>query len=329
MQLQLVGICLNTISLFVFFIDIFDCQKCPQDMWSNPGKQECFMRLETYLRWEDLASLLLLFGSALGFLSTLGILATFVLHSRTPVVKSAGGGLCFVMIISLVISFCSVPFYIGRPTDVTCICRRTIFNLCFTVCLSCITVRSFQIICAFKMAAQLPRAYDIWMKYKGQQLFIAVVFAVKFVIVAANIYAQLPTLVASMLSSNPLLLVLTCSKDYKSTLFSNNILDMVLSCLCFCFAYIGKALPKNYNEAKYITLCMTCYFSSWITVFLVTTTYNGTMVTAFEVLTMLFVLFTISVGYFGPKCYAIFFHPERNTAAFFQTAIQSYTMRQE
>ncbi|XP_054857727.1 taste receptor type 1 member 2 [Eublepharis macularius] len=310
-------------------IDNFTCQKCPSDMWSEPGKEYCFKRLVVYLKWEEAPSILLLLCSALGLLSTLGILAMFLCYSDTPVVKSAGGRLCFLMIASLFVGFCNIPFYIGVPTEVKCIFRQMLFTLCFTVCVSCITVRSFQIICAFKMAARLPAAYDFWMKYHGQRVFIGVISAAKFIMLGVTIYTHHLAPVEPTVSSNPAVLNLMCNANYKSSMIPSNVFDMGLSFLCFCFAYIGKALPKNYNEAKYITLSMTCYFSSWVALFLVMSVFEGMVVIIFDAAMVLFNLFSITAGYFGPKCYVILFHPERNTAAFFQTAIQSYTMRSD
>nr|XP_056721029.1 taste receptor type 1 member 2 [Euleptes europaea] len=308
--------------------DNYTCQSCPSDMWSEPGKDYCFQRLVIYLKWTDLTSILLILFMTSGLSATLGILALFLRYSDTPVVKSAGGRLCFLMIASLSAGFCTIPLYIGVPTEAKCICRQAIFTFCISVCVSCITVRSFQIICVFKVAARLPAAYDFWMKHNGQQVFIGLVFATKLILVGVTIYMHHPAPVEPTVSSNPAVMHLTCNAKYKSSMISNNIFDMGLSFMCFCFAYIGKALPKNYNEAKYITLCMICYFTSWVALFLVMNVFEGMVVTVFGAATVLSNLFSIAVGYFGPKCYVILFHPERNTAAFFQTAIQSYTMRQ-
>ncbi|KAL8198193.1 UNVERIFIED_CONTAM: hypothetical protein K2H54_000149 [Gekko kuhli] len=283
-------------------LDNFICQKCPPDMWSDPGQERCFKRLVKYLEWDDLTSILLIFCSALGLSMTLGILALFLRHSDTPVVKSAGGQLCFLVIASLSVGFCGIPFYMGVPTEAKCLCRRTISSLCFTVCVACITVRSFQIICAFKMASRLPAAYDFWMKHHGQQVFIGAVSAAKFVLVVVTIYVHHPALAEPTVSgSDPAVMNFMCNTNYKSNMIAHNIFDMALCSLCFCFAYIGKALPKNYNEAKYITLCMTCYFSTWVALCLVRSVFEGMVVTVFDAGTVLANLLSITVGYFGPS----------------------------
>ncbi|XP_077167619.1 taste receptor type 1 member 2 [Paroedura picta] len=305
----------------------FVCQRCPRDMWSGPGQGRCFKRLVKYLAWGDLSALLLLVGAALGLSAALGVLALFLRYSDTPVVKSAGGRLCFLMLATLSAGFLIVPFYVGRPTGAKCVCRQAVFSLCFTLCVACMTVRSFQIVCAFRMAARLPVAHGLWQKYHGQWVFMGTAFAAKLLIVGATAYTHPPGPVELALSSDPAVVNLMCDASYKSSRMVPSALDMALSSLCFCLAYMGKALPKNYNEAKYISLCMIGYFTSWVALFLVTSLHEGVGVTVFDAATMLSHLLGFLASYFGPKCYVILLQPERNTAAFFQTAIQSYTMR--
>nr|XP_020637632.1 taste receptor type 1 member 2 [Pogona vitticeps] len=307
---------------------IFSCQSCPPDMWSHAGQEECFLRSVRYLQWDSPVAIFLLFFTFLGLLTAGGLLLIFVRHANTPVVRSAGGPLCFLMIASLIVGFCSLFFYIGQPTEVKCICRRMVFSLCFTICMACMSVRSFQIMCVFKMASRLPRAYNAWVRYNGQWIFVATAFTLKVVIVGMNLYFFPPLpLQSAVSSSDPAVLILTCNPNYLSAIVFNNVLEMVLSFACFCFAYTGKALPKNYNEAKYITLCMTSYFTCWVVLVVVMAVCEGVVVTAFDVVTGLLNLLSVCIGYFGPKCYVILFRPEQNTLAFFQTAIQSYTMR--
>uniref|UniRef100_A0A8C4XYW5 Taste receptor type 1 member 2 n=1 Tax=Gopherus evgoodei TaxID=1825980 RepID=A0A8C4XYW5_9SAUR len=301
---------------------------CPADQWSNARSQKCYPKLLKYLEWQEGIAVVLLLFSVLGLVATVVISVIFAIHLHTPVVKSAGGRMCFLMLASLIIGFINVPVYMGIPTEFKCMCRQIVYTLCFTVCISCLTVRSFQIISIFKMAARLPKAYSYWMKYNGQYIFITVILALKVTIVVTNVIIHPSIPVPLVLEDDPSTVELQCNKSFKLSLLMNNSLDTFLSILCFYFSYIGKELPKNYNEAKYITLCMTCYAVSEIAIFLAMSVYRGMLVTICDVIGVVINLLGISIGYFGPKCYLIFFHPERNTAAYFQSVIQSYTMRQ-
>ncbi|XP_025068917.1 taste receptor type 1 member 2 isoform X1 [Alligator sinensis] len=309
--------------------DHYNCQPCPATHWSNVRSQACYPKVVTYLAWDDHRAVVLLIVSLLGLLTTLATLLTFAFHLRTPVVKSAGGGMCLLMLASLVICFLIILAYVGIPTAFKCVWRHTVYSFCFTLCISCIVIRSLQIVCIFKLMAKLPKAYNYWTKYKGPYIFMAVVLALKAVTLMINFIISSPAPVELPLEDNPAILVLDCKKTHAFLEMLDTALDMSLSVLCFCFAYVGKEFPKNYNEAKYIALWTTSYFTTWVILFVAITAYPGVLVPFFNALFNVVNLLGIVIGYFGPKCYIIFFHPERNTSAYFQTDIQTYTMRQK
>ncbi|XP_064137440.1 taste receptor type 1 member 2 [Loxodonta africana] len=309
--------------------DEFDCQPCPNFEWSHKSSTFCYKRRTVFLEWDEAPTIVVAVLAALGFLSTLAILVIFWRYFQTPMVRSAGGPMCFLMLTPLLVAYLAVPVYVGRPTVLTCLCRQSLFTLCFTVCISCITVRSFQIVCVFKMALRLPQAYSYWVRYHGPYVFVAFFTALKVVIVVGNVLTTttIPTILSD--PGNPKIMILSCNPNYRQGLLLTTSLDVVLSVVGFSFAYMGKELPTNYNEAKFITLSMTFYFISSISLCTFMSVYQGVLVTILDLLVTVFNLLGISLGYFGPKCYMILFYPERNTPAYFNSMIQGYTMRKD
>ncbi|CAK6440678.1 unnamed protein product [Pipistrellus nathusii] len=306
--------------------DEFDCQPCPSNEWSHRRDTSCFQRRLTFLQWDSAATIFVVLLAALGFLSTLATLAIFWRHLQTPMVRSAGGPMCFLVLAALLVAYLMVPAYLGRPTEATCLCRQTFFTLCFTICISCIAVRSFQIVCVFKMARRLPRAYGYWVRYHGPYAFVAALTALKVAIVTAYQLATPTGPTARADPGDPRIMILSCNPNYRMGLLVNTSLDLLLSVAGFSFAYMGKELPTSYNEAKFITFCMTFYFTSSVSLCTFMSVYDGVLVTFLDLLVTVLNLLGISLGYFGPKCYLILFHPERNTPAYFSSVIQGYTM---
>ncbi|ELK10455.1 taste receptor type 1 member 2 [Pteropus alecto] len=306
--------------------DEFDCQPCPSNQWSHKKHTSCFKRQLTFLQWHEASTIIVTMMAALGFLCTLAILIIFWKHFQTPVVRSAGGPMCFLMLIPLLVTYTLVPVYIGPPTVITCLCRQVLFTLCFTICISCITVRSFQIVCIFKMASRLPRAYGYWVRYHGPYLFVAFITMLKVVIVAVSLLITNISPTARADPDDPKIMFISCNPNYRKGLLFNTSLDLVLSVVSFSFAYMGKELPTNYNEAKFITFCMIFYFASYVSLCTFMSVYEGVLVTILDLLVTVLNLLGISLGYFGPKCYMILFYPERNTAAYFNSMIQGYTV---
>nr|XP_006980981.2 taste receptor type 1 member 2 isoform X2 [Peromyscus maniculatus bairdii] len=307
--------------------DEFNCLPCPDSMWSHMNAITCFKRLQAFLEWHEAPTIVVALLASLGFFSTLAILLIFWRHFQTPMVRSAGGPMCFLMLVPLLLAFGMVPVYVGRPTVFTCFCRQAFFTVCFSVCLSCITVRSFQIVCVFKMARRLPRAYGFWVRYHGPYVFVAFITAVKVALVAANMLATTINPIGRTDPEDPNIVILSCHPNYRNGLLFNTSMDLLLSVVGFSFAYMGKELPTNYNEAKFITLSMTFSFTSSISLCTFMSVHNGVLVTIMDLLVTVLNFLAISLGYFGPKCYMILFYPERNTPAYFNSMIQGYTMR--
>ncbi|XP_008587677.1 PREDICTED: taste receptor type 1 member 2 [Galeopterus variegatus] len=308
--------------------DEYECQLCPSNEWSHSRSTSCFKRRLAFLQWHETSTIAVTLLASLGFFSTLAILVIFWRHFQTPIVRSAGGPMCFLMLTPLLVAYSVVPMYVGPPTVPMCLWRQALFAFCFTLCLSCITVRSFQIVCIFKMASRLPRAYSYWVRYHGPYIFVVCITAFKVVIVSGNVLTVTTSPTAHADPDDPKILILSCNANYRNGLLINTILDLLLSVAGFGFAYMGKELPTNYNEAKFITLNMTFYFTSSVSICTFMSVYDGVLVTVMDLLVTVLNLLAISLGFFGPKCYMILFYPERNTPAYFNSMIQGYTMRE-
>ncbi|XP_031232807.1 taste receptor type 1 member 2 isoform X2 [Mastomys coucha] len=307
--------------------DEFNCLSCPGSMWSYKNDITCFKRRLAFLEWHEVPTIVVAILAALGFFSTLAILFIFWRHFQTPVVRSAGGPMCFLMLVPLLLAFGMVPVYVGPPTVFSCFCRQAFFTVCFSICLSCITVRSFQIVCVFKMARRLPSAYSFWMRYHGPYVFVAFITAGKVALVAGNMLVTTISPIGRTDPDDPNIMILSCHPNYRNGLLFNTSMDLMLSVLGFSFAYMGKELPTNYNEAKFITLSMTFSFTSSISLCTFMSVHDGVLVTIMDLLVTVLNFLAIGLGYFGPKCYMILFYPERNTSAYFNSMIQGYTMR--
>ncbi|XP_047402580.1 taste receptor type 1 member 2 [Sciurus carolinensis] len=309
--------------------DEFVCQPCPSAMWSRRKDTSCFQRRLAFLEWQEAPTIFVALLAALGFSSTLAILVIFWRHRPTPMVRSAGGPMSFLMLVPLLLAFAMVPVYVGPPTVLTCLCRQAFFTLCFTVCVSCIAVRSFQIVCIFKMASRLPRAYGFWVRYHGPYVFVAVMTAIKAAIVAGNMLATTTSPTVRSDPDDPNVMIASCHPNYRNGLLFNTSMDLLLSVVGFSFAYLGKELPTNYNEARFITLSMAFSFTSSVSLCTFMSVHDGVLVTIMDVLVTVLNFLAISLGYFGPKCYMMLFYPERNTPAYFSSMIQGYTMRRD
>ncbi|XP_028850819.1 taste receptor type 1 member 1 isoform X2 [Denticeps clupeoides] len=305
-----------------------NCQLCEQREWSPPQSEWCLDRTVLYLPWVHPMSAALLMLLVFTLVSTLSTALVFLLHLNTPVVKSAGGKTCLVMLLALTAAAGSTLCHFGIPTPLGCLLKQSLFVFSFTVCLSCVAVRSFQVVCIFKWAAKLPRYYETWSKNKGPELVILLISATEFFISLLRVLLD-PPFPSEDFDFYQDSIVEECSRTLSPGAFVELIYVITLSILCFCLSYMGKDLPANYSEAKCITFSLMIYMISWITFFTIYSIQRNTYVMAMYVTAILLSVLGILGGYFLPKMYIIVVKPQMNTASHFQNCIQMYTMTKQ
>ncbi|XP_012732622.2 taste receptor type 1 member 1-like [Fundulus heteroclitus] len=303
--------------------DPYNCVSCKETEWSEPGSTKCSQRLMEYVPFTDAGAILIITGACILVGLTVAVTFLFTINYTTPVVKSAGGPMCFLILSCLILCSLSVFFYFGKPTTVSCILRYLPFLLFYTVCLACFVVRSFQIVCIFKIAAKIPKLQNWWMKYHGQWLVITGAFVIQVIFLISSYCVGTPIPHRDAVSYKDRI-ILGCNINIAATIVSV-IVPLSLCTLCFIFSYMGKDLPKNYNEAKAITFCLLLLIFTWIIFATGYILYQGRHIHTFNALAVLSSLFSFLLWYFLPKCYIIVLQPHKNTQQYFQGLIQNYT----
>uniref|UniRef100_A0A673ICI3 G-protein coupled receptors family 3 profile domain-containing protein n=1 Tax=Sinocyclocheilus rhinocerous TaxID=307959 RepID=A0A673ICI3_9TELE len=344
--------------------DPYTCFLCAESEWSDEGSTTCNTRSVVYPQFTEIPSIIVMIFTVFLIILLIAVFCLFAYNYDTPVVKSAGGNMCFLMLTSLILSSISVFFFFGKPTSVFCLLRNAIFAFFFTVCISCLTVRSFQIICVFKMAAQFPKVHSLWVKHNGQWLFIAfssfihliscviwmtvspdkpiadswtfkdqimlilalhcIFFFNSFVSCVVWMTVDPVKLIADTLTSKDQLLLI-CERGNPITLTIVVFISWFLGFLCLLFSYMGRDLPKNYNEAKSITFSLILYYLTWIAYFTAYLTIKSKYLITLNAMAQISSINGIIFSYFIPKSYIIIFQPQKNTSTYFQTSIQNYT----
>ncbi|XP_003471280.1 taste receptor type 1 member 1 [Cavia porcellus] len=306
--------------------DLYHCQPCGREEWSPEASHTCFPRIVLVLTWHEPISLVLLAANTLLLLLLLATAGLFAWHLDTPVVRSAGGRLCFLMLGSLTAGSCSLYSFFGEPTLSACLLRQALFPLSLTIFLSCLTIRSFQLVIIFKCATKVPTSYYAWARNHGAGQFVMLSSMAQLLIclISLAVWTPLPT---REYQRFPQLVVLECTETNSPGFLLAYIYIGLLSVSSFACSYLGKDLPENYNEAKCVTFSLLLSFVSWITFYTMCSIYQGQYLSAINVLVRLTTLSGGFSGYFLPKCYVILCRPDLNNTEHFQASIQDYTRR--
>ncbi|KAM8753774.1 taste receptor type 1 member 1-like [Acanthopagrus schlegelii] len=302
--------------------DPYKCFKCKETEWSAEGSTSCKPREVEYIPFTDSGAIVIMVFAwvLVGLTAAMSVL--FAINYNTPIVRSAGGPMCFLILGCLSLCSISVFFQFDKPTTSFCILSFLPFLLFYTVCLACFVVRSFQIVCIFKVATMFHNLNTWWAKYHVQWLVITVAFGTQALLLLPSYIHDPPNPCNETLY--PEKIILRCDHKYK--MFSGSFVLLVFLCsLCFIFSYMGKDLPKNYNEAKAITFCLLLLILTWIIFATVHVLYRGKYNQTLNALVVLSSLYSFLLFYFLPKCYIIIFQSYKNTHQYFSGLIHNYT----
>ncbi|XP_018419124.1 PREDICTED: G-protein coupled receptor family C group 6 member A-like isoform X2 [Nanorana parkeri] len=303
--------------------DMVYCLQCNNKThWSPVNSTVCYLKKIEYLRWDDGFAIVLLLISFIGIFIIVAIALLFTKNFDTPVVKASGGFLCYIILFSILLSFVSAVFFIGKPEDIKCKMRQTMFGISFTVAVACILLKSIKILLAFTFE---PKVQSILKRLYKPFTLVFVCTGIQIIICTTWLVFWSPYTQENF--SLPKTIILEC--DEGSTVAFGIMLGYIalLTFICFIFAFRGRKLPENYNEAKFITFGMLIYFIAWITFIPIYATTFGIYLPAVEMIVILISNYGILSCTFLPKCYIILCKQDTNTKSAFLKIIYKYSAK--
>ncbi|XP_021109664.1 metabotropic glutamate receptor 3 isoform X2 [Heterocephalus glaber] len=297
---------------YEYLADEFTCMDCGPGRWPSADLSGCFDLPEDYIKWEDAWAIGPVTIACLGFLCTCVVLAVFIKHNTTPLVKASGRELCYILLFGVGLSYCMTFFFIAKPSPVICTLRRLGLGTSFAICYSALLTKTNCIARIFngvKNGAQRPKFIS-----PSSQVFICLgLVLVQVVVVSVWLVLEAPGTRRYTLPEKRETVILKCNVRDSSMLISLAY-DVVLVILCTVYAFKTRKCPENFNEAKFIgfTMYTTCIiWLAFLPIFYVTSSDYRVQTTTMCISVSLSG-FVVLGCLFAPKVHIVLFQPQKN-----------------
>ncbi|KAG8444632.1 hypothetical protein GDO86_009696 [Hymenochirus boettgeri] len=297
--------------------DMNECLKCPVYQWSNNESSYCTNRTTEYFEWNNPYAVTLMTFAALAILLVLLVVILLIKYRDTPAVKAAGGNYTYLLAASVLLSLVSTMFFIGHPTDIICQIRQPLYGISFTICVSCILIKSLRIVLAFESG---KRGHKV-LTYHPIIIISILTF---FQICVCVLWLIFKCPFVDKIYPMPHLQLLQCNEG--SYVAFGVMLGYIgfLAFICFILAYKGRKLPEKYNEARCITFSMLIYMFVWIAFIPIYMYASGIYVSAVQVFAILASIYGVISCHLLPVSYIVLFKRKSNSRERYLNSIREF-----
>ncbi|XP_046882458.1 metabotropic glutamate receptor 7 [Hypomesus transpacificus] len=300
--------------------DETSCKLCSYDMRPNPNRTACVSIPMVKLEWHSPWAVIPVFLAVLGIVATIFVMATFVRHNDTPIVRASGRELSYVLLTGIFLCYVITFVMIAEPDVGVCSFRRIFLGLGMCISYAALLTKTNRIYRIFeegKRSVTPPRLISPTSQLAITSSLIAIQLLGVFIWFGVDPPNTLinydeqktmnPEEARGMLKCDITDLQIICSLGYS----------ILLMVTCTIYAIKTRGVPESFNEAKPIgfTMYTTCIvWLAFIPIFFGTAQSPEKLYIQTTTLTISMNLSaSVALGMlYMPKVYVIIFHPELN-----------------
>ncbi|KAM8965603.1 metabotropic glutamate receptor 6 [Sarcophilus harrisii] len=301
-------------------VDEFTCEACPLGARPTLNHTGCRPTPVIRLDWASPWAILPLLLAVAGIAATASVLATFIRHHNTPIVRASGRELSYILLTGIFLIYAITFLMVAEPGPTICAARRLLLGLGTALSYSALLTKTNRIYRIFERGKRSVTPPP-FISPTSQLVITFSLTSVQVIGVVAWLGFQPPHSVIDyeeQRTPDPEQArgVLKCDMSDLSLIGCLGY-SLVLMVTCTIYAIKARGVPETFNEAKPIgfTMYTTCIvWLAFVPIFFGTAQSAEKIYIQTTTLTVSMSLSaSVSLGMlYVPKVYIIIFHPEQN-----------------
>nr|XP_021404287.2 metabotropic glutamate receptor 6 [Lonchura striata domestica] len=300
--------------------DLLTCLPCAPHLRPTPNRTACRPTPVLRLSWGDPCAAVPLALATLGLMATAFVLATFVRHHETPIVKASGRELSYVLLAGIALVYAITFLMVAEPGVGVCALRRLFLGMGMSLTYAALLTKTNRIYRIFeqgKRSVTPPR----FISPTSQLVITFTLSGLQLVAAATWLLVRPPhALIDYEMGRTPdpeaARGVLRCDMAEGATL-ACLAYALLLMLTCTVYAVKARGVPENFNEAKPIGFAMYTTCVVWLAFgpifFGAAQSAERVHVQTATLTVSMSLSASVPLGLlYAPKVYVILLHPERN-----------------
>ncbi|XP_013414979.1 metabotropic glutamate receptor [Lingula anatina] len=280
------------------------CKECPELMWPVESLTSCESVQPEHMRWGDSLAITILTFSIIGIILAAFILAFFIRHNNAKLIKACSRELAYLILTGVFVSYLTAIFFLAKPEDHFCYVEHFGFSLSFAWIYAPLFTRTNRIYRIFASGKKTKKRPPL-VSPRSQVIIASLLITIEVIISIITAAVNPPGIEQRMPVKTEKFVELLCKLPIQG-IVASLAYNILLVAMCSFYAFKTRKLPDNFNESKFISMCVYTTLVIWLAFI---PTYFTTSAAYFRVVLLSVALIlnaTVVLAFlYAPKVYAI------------------------